>query len=542
MRWRWRGPVSKRASRASTPGHPATAGADPRARPRWAALAALLLVAGTALTVQPSAASATSIGSSLSVSAEGETLHVSSRDQTFQANTYGTRTHLNLYIGSRTLFLLAPANTSALVRGWYAGAWDYADAQGHPGINVSIGGSGCSQVGHFEIRDIAYNADNSLNRLWVLFEARCLNGPDAQVGELRYRMPVSAGAQVQPTSTTWPSSPLGQPAPAQSVQLTNTGSSALSVTQAAVRGWDASAFSVQSNRCTGVTVAPGKSCTVTVAHTPTRRGPQSATLSLTLSDGRSRTVQLDGSGRPGRTRLVLDGEEGEYLTGGGTQSFAPSGQTVRFYNYVPDTMGVTALGTSSDGRSATLILDPGSQQRFVAGSTVRATTYPAPHPYTDPSFGMYVNGRSCNTSAGTFTVHSVQYDAADRRRLHRLDASFLHRCNGEEPALRGRIELGSGEAVPPARAANATTRRNSDGTLTLRWTNPSDGDWSRTMVRMLSGSRAPGSPLSGRPIYAGRGSQVTLSLGTGTWSFSIWTTDTSGNTGSGTRHTKPAGS
>jgi hypothetical protein len=84
------------------------------------------------------------------------------------------------------------------------------------------------------------------------------------------------------------SSPIG-------IQLTNVGTTSLSISGIAITGKDPGDFS-QTNDC-GNSVPPGGNCTIKVRFAPTAKGPRSATLSVSDDGGGSpQTVALAGTG------------------------------------------------------------------------------------------------------------------------------------------------------------------------------------------------------------------------------------------------------
>jgi hypothetical protein len=98
-------------------------------------------------------------------------------------------------------------------------------------------------------------------------------------------------ASVSPTSLTFPVQVIHTTSAAQTVTLSNTGASTLSITSIATSG----DFS-QSNTC-GNSVAPGASCAITVSFTPTRAGTRTGTLTINdNAPGSPQTVSLSGTG------------------------------------------------------------------------------------------------------------------------------------------------------------------------------------------------------------------------------------------------------
>ena len=105
------------------------------------------------------------------------------------------------------------------------------------------------------------------------------------------------GARVSfsPTSLTFPQEGVGSTSSAQSVTLSNTGNSSLSISSITITGINASDF-VQTNTC-GSSVAVGASCTISVTFTPSAPGSRTASVSVTdNANGSPQAVTLAGTG------------------------------------------------------------------------------------------------------------------------------------------------------------------------------------------------------------------------------------------------------
>lgn len=101
---------------------------------------------------------------------------------------------------------------------------------------------------------------------------------------------------LSPASLTYPAQMATTTSAAQNIVLTNTGSTALSISSIAITGTNSADFS-QTNDC-GVSVATTSTCTVMVTFTPTAGGARSATLTITDSSVLSpHTVPLTGTGQ-----------------------------------------------------------------------------------------------------------------------------------------------------------------------------------------------------------------------------------------------------
>ena len=102
-------------------------------------------------------------------------------------------------------------------------------------------------------------------------------------------------ASLSPGSLAFPNQPVEMTSTAQTVTLTNTGSTALTISSFAVTGANSSDF-VQNNNCSS-SVAAGGTCTIVVLFTPSAIGARAAALSISDSaTGSPQTVSLSGTG------------------------------------------------------------------------------------------------------------------------------------------------------------------------------------------------------------------------------------------------------
>jgi F5/8 type C domain/Pectate lyase superfamily protein/Abnormal spindle-like microcephaly-assoc'd, ASPM-SPD-2-Hydin len=200
-----------------------------------------------------------------------------------------------------------------------------------------------------------------------------------------------------PASLSFAGTDVGSSSAAQAVTVTNSGTSAASVSGVSVTG----DFS-QTNNCSSV--ATGSSCTVNVTFKPTASGTRTGTLTVTSNANNSpATVSLTGSGIGATTNLAL----GATMTASGSaQSYVPSntndGNTSTYWesanNAFPQWLEAD-LGSAQTVGSITLDLPPSSswatrtQTLSVQGSTDGSTwtTLAGSANYTfDPSTGNTV--------------------------------------------------------------------------------------------------------------------------------------------------------
>jgi len=99
-------------------------------------------------------------------------------------------------------------------------------------------------------------------------------------------------AATDPATLAFPDQTLGTTSAPQSVTLTNTESTPLRPTPTT-----SGDFALDADGCSGATLAPGASCSVSVRFTPTGMGARSGTLTFTDSGGASpQAVPLTGNG------------------------------------------------------------------------------------------------------------------------------------------------------------------------------------------------------------------------------------------------------
>jgi F5/8 type C domain/Pectate lyase superfamily protein/Abnormal spindle-like microcephaly-assoc'd, ASPM-SPD-2-Hydin len=212
-----------------------------------------------------------------------------------------------------------------------------------------------------------------------------------------------------PTSLSFGSQPTGSTSAAQTVTVSNPGSSAATVSSVS-----AGAPFAETNTCGG-SIAAGGSCTVSVTYAPTATGASTGTLSVASSaPGSPLTVALTGTGTSTTTDLALNQPT---TASGYTQTYAPAnavdGSTSSYWestdNAFPQWLQVD-LGSSVSISRIVMDLPPstawGTRTQTIAiqGSTdgTNYSTLVASANYTfNPSTG--------NTVTVTFPAASVRY-------------------------------------------------------------------------------------------------------------------------------------
>jgi hypothetical protein len=108
-----------------------------------------------------------------------------------------------------------------------------------------------------------------------------------------------------PTALTFPSQDVGTTSAPQSIAVTNTGTAGLFIGSAAVP--NTLDFTEVNDGCSGLTLAPGTSCSVSITFSPTVTGTRSAAFTLTdNAAGSPHTVPLTGTGAGTNPTLAID--------------------------------------------------------------------------------------------------------------------------------------------------------------------------------------------------------------------------------------------
>jgi hypothetical protein len=150
----------------------------------------------------------------------------------------------------------------------------------------------------------------------------------------------SAAVILSPTTLTFASQAQGTTSAAQTVTLTNSGGSALSIASITASGDFA-----ETNTC-GSTVAAGASCATSVKFTPTATGTRSGTLTITdTAAGSPQTVSLTGSGvSPGSVTLSPT----TLTFASQAQGTTSAAQTVTLTNSGGSVLNLTSITASGD--------------------------------------------------------------------------------------------------------------------------------------------------------------------------------------------------
>jgi F5/8 type C domain/Pectate lyase superfamily protein/Abnormal spindle-like microcephaly-assoc'd, ASPM-SPD-2-Hydin len=212
-----------------------------------------------------------------------------------------------------------------------------------------------------------------------------------------------------PSSLSFGNTTVGSTSSAQTVTVSNPGSSAVSMSSIGVSG----PFG-ETNNC-GTSLAAGGSCTVSVSFTPTAAGSASGTLSVNSSaPGSPLTVALSGTGTSSSTNLALNHP---VTASGYTQNYVPAnavdGNTSTYWestdNAFPQWFQVD-LGSVTSISRIVMDLPPSSTWGTRTQTiTIQGSTDGTNYSTLVGSAGYTFNPATGNTVTVTFSPASVRY-------------------------------------------------------------------------------------------------------------------------------------
>jgi Putative Ig domain/HYDIN/CFA65/VesB-like, Ig-like domain len=259
----------------------------------------------------------------------------------------------------------------------------------------------------------------------------------------------TASVAFAPTSLVFGAQDIGTTSAPQSITITNTGTGGLFINSAVTRGANPLDFTQVSDGCSGVTLAAGTSCAVSITFSPTATGTRSATFILTDNAANSpQSVPITGTGTGTNPPLAIDSQFFTCANGvcdigagsnvfvnnfftttfratGGTEPYTwsgqvPAGLTLRPSGLLfgaPAVKGTTtftvtvtdAAGTSSTGTFSLTVTDPpaASPSGCQTGGVLRETLAGSSFNGRTPS-GQATADETRFSGCGGFTLLSVQ--------------------------------------------------------------------------------------------------------------------------------------
>jgi hypothetical protein len=207
--------------------------------------------------------------------------------------------------------------------------------------------------------------------------------------------PSTSAASLTPSSLTFASQDTGTTSAPQQVAVTNTGTSGLFINSAAVP--NTLDFTVVGDGCSGLTLAAGTSCSVSIVFSPTLAGTRTAQLTVTDNAANSpQTAALTGSGTtPAGTTAPALAIDTRFMTCGGGVCDIGAGSNVFVNNFFTTTF-LAGGGTQPYRWSGTL----------PAGMTLRPSglALGAPTALGTSTFQVTVTDAAGDTATGTFSL------------------------------------------------------------------------------------------------------------------------------------------
>jgi hypothetical protein len=341
----------------------------------------------------------------------------------------------------------AAAQGAALVAGAYENAVRYPFNNGpSPGINLSGDGRGCNTIkGRFEVLEVAYGSDGSVQRFAADFVQHCEGGVSALFGQIRFNsMQAVYTDAVLPAPFAFVDN---YDAPSNALVASNAVSiSGISSAPISVQGGEYSINGADFTAAAG-TIANGQ----TVALRVRTSSFGTSTFATVRIGAASATFQaIAGTGQQGSiTGLYFHSQPGDYIGQGQQRSLA--GATG--YLLTPSRNYHNGVSFNIQGNGQLWSLDFGGPQAaaLAVGSYEDAVRFPFENG-TTPGLSLTGEGRGCNTVRGRFDVLEVAYGPDGS--LRRFAADFVQRCEGNAAALFGQVRynantpLNSAPVVP----------------------------------------------------------------------------------------------
>lgn len=322
-------------------------------------------------------------------------------------------------------FMFGSGNNTQLKPGIYSAG---TGASGMPGtIEIFGDGRGCdNSYGAFQIRDIAWGANNVLTRLSMSYIDYCEGGLPALFGEVRFNEPASTPLVLGPAHLDFPPAYPGVAAIA-TVAVVNRTSKPVKVGTPSITGKTPKAFSITGTTCAGATLPAGGACAAYLRFRPLAAGAASAQLNVP-SGGKAFVVPLTGSGIPGLTNFSYSSQPGDWIGGGTSGTFTPlnSGILVR------GTTGAISGVVNVPAGFWMISLAAPAGGALLPGTYLNAAR--ASFHGTQPGLEIDSPGHGCNTVTGSYTIKEVSYDPLSSA-LTSISVSMVQHCDGETAGL-----------------------------------------------------------------------------------------------------------
>ncbi|MFZ4721072.1 MAG: choice-of-anchor D domain-containing protein [Ilumatobacteraceae bacterium] len=334
---------------------------------------------------------------------------------------------------------MAAADGAPLVAGSYEGAVRYPFAvAGTPMFDQTIKSSGCNTLSaRFVVQEIAWGTNGTLARLVAHWETHCDGGPVGTFGGVNYNGTVPfVERYVDPFAQDFGVVTVGT-AISRTLTVRNVGPAPLHVSNASITGTNRGQFAITANGCTGVAVAAGAACAITVRYRPTTAGTHVAQLTVVdevaqkVGIGTGQDILLTAIAERGPVAF-LEGEDDDSMVGGDHDPL------IRV-QVVGNRQSIVINGNDGvDGWS--VIIEPRRGTTFAGGAAVWPTKRYAQQDATHAGLSLLRNERLCVTATGVLSVEQMTFNANNT--LKTLVARWEYHCNGEEAASFGGIRFG----------------------------------------------------------------------------------------------------
>jgi hypothetical protein len=190
---------------------------------------------------------------------------------------------------------------STLVPGVYENAERASFASpGHPGLDVSGDGRGCNTVtGRFTVHEASWAGDGKPTTFAATLEQHCDGATPALFVELRIgsTRPLAALA-TDATGFAFGDQVIGGSSAEQTATYTSVGNADATIASVGFGLSDADQFTVSADTCSGQTLTPGATCSVSVRFAPTRLGPGMVAALAVAYQGGHGGVRVVVTGNP----------------------------------------------------------------------------------------------------------------------------------------------------------------------------------------------------------------------------------------------------
>ena len=419
------------------------------------------------------------------------------------------------------LSFTAPEDGGPLTIGSYVGATNTSLDPSRPQINFGYYSEGWETVGSFDILDM-HVAEGRIDRIRLTYvvyldgDARPVSGA-VSIGYGNHRV------QASPSAVRWPDTTyVGHTSTPARIDLRRLVPEHVRLSGHALLGPDRDEFT--ADVYTRLLVPTGDGVPLAVTFEPTRAGPAHAWLRLNLREHGAPShivVPLDAVAQGGSTRWDLESDPGDEVGGGGvfhltdTTRLRFEGSRKGFNVWYPRSPSMFRVW-----------VEPPAGQRLHVGRYRDIAVRPADF---QPRFDV-TSDVGCESVTGHFDIDDIAYSKTEQA-LTRLDLSFVQHCDGETPAIRGRIRLHVADdqhAPPPP--VSVTAHRDGDR-IDVAWTLPPASDLAGVSIRSYTGVRTfPVGPTFGVFRAAGlRSSTSFFAPADQPVSLSLFAYDTSGN-------------